>query len=106
MRSAILFSGPELDALKRLGQTIRLARLRRNLSQAELASRMGVARSSVAALEAGHAGVAIGALLKTLTVLGYPERLAAILASDPIGDDLDLALGRRRSGRQADVAPF
>ncbi|WP_372426112.1 helix-turn-helix transcriptional regulator [Salinarimonas chemoclinalis] len=104
MRITTPLSGDEYDALARLGETIRLARLRRNLSQVELAERIGVARSSVVALEKGRPGVAIGILMRALTVLGYPERLAELVGSDPIGDGLDL--GRRRAGAKADVADF
>ena len=68
MQRRVLLSGEERDALGRLGQTARLARLRRNFSQSELAERMGVARPSVAALENGHPGVGIGVLLKALSV--------------------------------------
>ena len=97
MRTTTVLSSDELASLARLGQTIRLARLRRNLTQAAFAERMGVGRPSV---------VAIGILLKALTVLGYTERLGEIVAADPIGDDMDAVLGRRRSRRSAHVADF
>ncbi len=51
MHKTVIMSGPEVETLRRLGQTLPLARLRRDLSQAELAERMGVARPTVAALE-------------------------------------------------------
>ncbi len=102
----MILSTPELEALDRLGRTLRLARLRRDLTQAELGERMGVARGAVAALEEGSAGTGVGVLLKALTVMGYADRLGELLASDPIGDDIDLATGRQRAGRYPDVAPF
>ena len=98
MRSTTVLATHETEALARLGQTVKLARLRRNLTQADLAERMGVARPSVVALEAGKPGVAVGILLKAMSVLGYPERIGEIIASDPIGDDMDVAMGRRRAG--------
>ncbi len=107
MRRAVIMSGPEVETLRRLGQTVRLARLRRNLSQAELAERMGVARPTVAALEKGNPGVGIGPLLKAMSVMGYTGRLGDLLAADPIGDDLDAVTGRKRGGRSAHhVASF
>ncbi|NBJ13768.1 helix-turn-helix transcriptional regulator [Microvirga arsenatis] len=106
MRAVVALSTYELDALERLGQTVKLARLRRNLTQAELAERMGVSRLTVVALEKGNAGTSIGALLKALTVFGYTGRLGEILASDPIGDDLDIAEGRKRARARTDVADF
>ncbi|MCJ2006075.1 helix-turn-helix domain-containing protein [Methylobacterium sp. E-041] len=106
MRTTTVLSSDELASLARLGQTIRLARLRRNLTQAAFAERMGVGRPSVVAIENGRPGVAVGILLKALTVLGYTERLGEIVAADPIGDDMDAVLGRRRSRRSAHVADF
>jgi transcriptional regulator with XRE-family HTH domain len=106
MRSTTVLSSTELESLARLGQTIRLARLRRNLSQDELAERVGVTRPSIIALERGKPGVAIGILLRTLTVLGYTERLGEVLSSDPIGDDIDLVAGRLRAGVRSHVADF
>ncbi|HEY0421229.1 MAG TPA: helix-turn-helix transcriptional regulator [Acetobacteraceae bacterium] len=96
----------ERAGLERLGRTIRLARLRRNLSQAELAERMGVSRSSVVMLERGAPGVAIGILLKALTVFGYTERLGEILANDPLGEEMELVTGRKRAGAGDGVADF
>ncbi|HSK42021.1 MAG TPA: helix-turn-helix transcriptional regulator [Arenibaculum sp.] len=96
----------ERESLERLGRTVRLARLRRNLSQAELAERMGVSRSSVVMLERGGPGVGIGILLKALTVFGYTDRLGEILADDPMGEEMELVTGRRRAGTRDGVADF
>ena len=89
-----------------LGRRLRVARLRRNWSQAEMAQRAGVTRKTYAALEAGDSGVSIGCLLKSLSILGYPERLGAVLDADPIGADLELETGRRRSSAAVDVEDF
>lgn len=106
MRASTVLGIDELGSLSRLGKSIRLARLRRSLSQDDLATRMGVGRGVVVNLEKGIPGVGIGILIKALTVLGYPERLGELLANDPIGDELDLALGRQRAGAKDDVADF
>lgn len=74
-RGVILTSG-EADSLKRLGERLRAARLRRNLSQEEVAIRMGVTRKVLVGLEAGAPGVSVVALAKIMAVLGYPERLS------------------------------
>ncbi|KAA5611901.1 helix-turn-helix transcriptional regulator [Rhodovastum atsumiense] len=93
-------------AMSVFGRRLRAARLRRNWSQAEMAQRSGVTRKTYAALEAGDSGVSVGCLLKALSILGYADRLTGILDSDPIGADLELETGRRRSSRTKDVEDF
>jgi len=106
MRKRVTFLPEDVEMLATLGRRLRVARLRRNWSQAEMARRAGVTRKTYAALEAGDSGVSLGCLMKNLPILGYPERLASILDADPIGADLELETGRRRSSRVADVADF
>lgn len=77
-------------ALERLGQDIRNARLRRRITVADLAVRAGTSPSSIARLERGDPGVAIGRLADVLVVLGLLERLADLI--DIRNDDLGLAL--------------
>ncbi len=78
------------SALERLGQDIRYARLRRGITVADLAVRAGTSPSSVARLERGDRGVAIGTLADVLVMLGLLERLADLI--DIRKDDLGLAL--------------
>lgn len=77
-------------ALKTLGQSIALARRRRGMSQADLASRMGVSVSTVRRLEDGHAGTALTYLGSALQVFGELEKLRLLL--DTPTDSLGLAL--------------
>ncbi|ALC12025.1 helix-turn-helix domain-containing protein [Sphingopyxis sp. 113P3] len=77
-------------ALERLGRDIRGARLRRRITVADLAVRAGTSPSSIARLEKGDAGVAVGTLADILVVLGLVERLADLI--DIRKDDLGLAL--------------
>jgi transcriptional regulator with XRE-family HTH domain len=88
-------SPPEADAMERLGRRIRLARLRRGITQEEMADRLGVTRKTYVALEGGKETVNIGALVKTMSVLGYVDRVSDILASDPIGEELEEIRGRK-----------
>lgn len=85
-------------ALERLGRDIRGARLRRGIAVADLAVRAGTSPSSVARLEKGDAGVAIGTLADVLVVLGLVERLADLI--DIRKDDLGLALADERLPRR------
>lgn len=77
-------------ALKTLGQRIALARRRRGMSQADLASRMGVSVSTVRRLEDGHSGTALTYLGSALQVFGELEKLRLLL--DTPTDSLGLAL--------------
>lgn len=106
MRASTVLGYDERNALHKLGKSIRLARLRRGLSQNDFAERVGVGRGAVVTLENGAPGVGIGILAKALMVLGYADRLGDLLASDPIGDEMDLAMGRQRAGAKDDVADF
>jgi transcriptional regulator with XRE-family HTH domain len=99
MKRSVLLSSVEMDGLELLARRIRLARLRRNISQQEMADRLGVTRKTYVALEQGKETVNIGVLVKVLTVLGYPDRLPDMLASDPLGEELEEIHGRKRAGR-------
>ena len=99
MKRSVLLSSPEADALELLGRRIKLARLRRNLSQDEMTARTGVTRKTYIALEQGKETVNFGLLVKVLAVLGYTERLSEMLASDPFGEDMEELHGRKRASR-------
>ncbi|PZO12053.1 MAG: transcriptional regulator [Burkholderiales bacterium] len=77
-------------ALKALGQNIELARRRRGMSQADLASRMGVSVSTVRRLEDGNSGTALVYLGSALQVFGELEKLRLLL--DTPTDSVGLAL--------------
>ncbi len=77
-------------AIKALGQNIELARRRRGMSQADLASRMGVSVSTVRRLEDGLSGTALAYLGRALQVFGELEKLRLLL--DTPTDSVGLAL--------------
>jgi transcriptional regulator with XRE-family HTH domain len=106
VRRVISVDTEEKKSLEHLGRRLRLARLRRNLSQEDMAERAGVTRKTYQALEAGETTSSLALLARTLTILGYPDRLADLLASDPIGEDVEDVHGRKRSGGVRDVADF
>lgn len=78
------------SALARLGDDLRIARLRRHIARADLAVRAGTSPSSVARLEKGDPGVGIGTLADVLVALGLIERLTDLV--DMRHDELGLAL--------------
>ena len=80
--------------LSSLGERFKLARLRRKLSNAAVAQRAGISRSSVYKVEAGDPGATLGTYLRVLAVLGLEGDVNALAADDKVGRKLqDLALG-------------
>jgi len=55
--------------LEELGDNIRLARLRRKLSAAQVAERAGMGRTTLTKIEQGHPGVGMGQIINVLKVL-------------------------------------
>lgn len=88
-----------------LGARIRAARLRRRMSQVEMAERMGVDRNTLMSLERGELSVGLGVLVRALGVTGLDQDLARVAAEDEVGRRLvDSASSptrrRRRAGGQ------
>ena len=84
---------PEQRLLAQLGERFRLARLRRKLSNATVASRAGISRSSLYKVEAGDPGATMGSYLRVLAALGLENDLDGLAADDKLGRKLqDLAL--------------
>ena len=90
------------DTLRQLGRNIRTARLRRNLTQAELAGRMGVSRFVVADIEKGKSTTGIAACLGALWALGLLAHMRDVAKPDrdDEGKALERARGPARAGRQ------
>jgi transcriptional regulator with XRE-family HTH domain len=79
--------------LSRLGERLKLARLRRKLSNAVVAQRAGISRTSLYKVEAGNPGATIGMYLRVMTVLGLETDINTLAADDKVGRKLqDLAL--------------
>lgn len=81
---------PVRRALRKLGQDIRNARLRRRISTAVMAERASISRATLNKIEKGNLGVALGHYATVLFVLGMVERLAetADIRNDRLGSDL------------------
>lgn len=95
---------PGRRALKALGHDITVARKRRRIPQQLLADRMLVSRQTLQRLEAGDPAVSLGVLASALFVLGFTQRLEALLApeSDAMGVSEDLARLPRRTHAPSD----
>ena len=70
------------DCVAQLGQRIRVARIRRGWSVVDLASKAGINRNTLTALELGKPGTAIGACFTVLWVLGLEKSLDAMADPD------------------------
>lgn len=91
---------PVARALQQAGENLRLARLRRGFSQAEVAERAGMSRLTLRALERGSPNVSLGAWANVLHVLGLEGDLAKVGQADELGRQLqDASLRRPRSPR-------
>lgn len=87
------------QALIRLGQNIRTARLRRSWRMADLAKRMGVTRFTVADVEKGKPGTSVASYLGALWALGLLEQISTV--ADPDQDSVGKALQAARAPQVA-----
>ena len=72
------------ERTKGLGYRLRLARIRRGMSIAEVAAKAGINRNTLTALELGKPGVALGAYVTVLWALGLDNSLEGV--ADPDAD--------------------
>ena len=87
--------------LVELGQRLRAARMRRNMTQAQLAERVGVSLPTIAKLEAGNPTTSMASLVRALSMLGLEGDLEQLAAADPVGRELqDGNLMRPSSARR------
>ena len=96
-RRAIIFPRQQ-KILKTLGENIKLARKRRELTQQLISERTGISRVTLRKIESGDAGVSIGHYLTVLAALNLAEDLAKVAQDDEFGRKLQDAklLGRNR----------
>ncbi len=86
-RSPVIFpKGKRI--LTDLGENIKMARLRRKLSSAQVAERAGIGRSTLVKIEKGYPGVGIGHFLNVLRVLGLEQDFLMLAKDDELGRKL------------------
>lgn len=67
-----VYSPLALEALTMLGKLIRLARKQRRMSEAELAERTGISRSTLQRIEKGDPKVEVGIMFEAAALVGVP----------------------------------
>ena len=93
------------ERVTQLGQRIRVARIRRGWSVVDLASKAGINRNTLTALELGKPGTAIGVCFTVLWALGLDKSLDAVADpdSDLHGKALEASSRPRRAGKARKV---
>lgn len=91
------------NILKTLGEQIKLARLRRNLTAELVAERAGISRSSLWKVESGNPAVAMGIYAAVLHALNNMDKdLLLVAKDDEMGrrlQDLELITRKRATRR-------
>ena len=90
---------PVSERVTQLGQRIRVARIRRGWSVVDLASKAGINRNTLTALELGKPGTAIGVCFTVLWALGLEKSLDSV--ANPDGDVHGKALEAARRPTRA-----
>ncbi|MBX9577356.1 MAG: helix-turn-helix domain-containing protein [Chthoniobacterales bacterium] len=85
---------PAARALRKLGRDLAVARRKRRISTADMASRLFVSRDTLWRLEKGDPSVAIGTLATATFILQLHERFNSL--ASPASDDLGLSLEEER----------
>ena len=94
------------EILKTMGEQIKLARLRRDLSAELVAERAGISRASLWKVESGSPAVAIGIYAAVLHALGDMDKDMLLVAKDDeMGrqmPDLNLMTRKRATRRKSE----
>ena len=81
-----------------MGENIKLARKRRNLTTIQVSERAGIDRTTLYHIEKGNPSVSIGAYFNVLRVLGLHDDFLKLAADDEFGRKLqDLKLIGKKS---------
>jgi transcriptional regulator with XRE-family HTH domain len=89
--------------LEKLGEDIKLARLRRKLSAEQVAERAGISRSTLWQIEKGLPNVSMGYYAQVLFVLGLEKNLTIMAADDVLGrklQDAEILVKKRAPKRK------
>jgi len=86
MNSRSILVLPQLEKLLvQLGENLKLSRLRRKLTTAQVAERAGITRTTLWQVEKGAPHVSMGAYAQVLFVLGMEKDLLKLATDDELG---------------------
>lgn len=99
-RNSIALLPKNKKILKKVGENIKLARLRRKLTMDQVSERAGISRPTLSSLEKGNPAVSLGIVLQVLVVLGLEKDFILLANDDILGrkiQDADLIVRERGS---------
>lgn len=83
--------------MEKVGENIKLARKRRELTTMQVAERAGIDRTTLYHIEKGNSRVSMGAYFNVLRVLGLQDDFLKLAADDELGRKLqDLNLLKKK----------
>lgn len=103
MRETKAFLPKNKRILQRVGENLRLARLRRKLSAAKVAERAGISRNTLYLLEKGSPSTSLATLFGVLIVLGLEKDFLLLAKDDELGrklEDARLSKPRKRAPKK------
>lgn len=91
MSSELPLPIPVKRALRKLGNDIRAARIRRRITMALMSERASISRTTLTKIEKGNPSVSLGAYATVIFILGLLSNLASLLeiSKDELGRDLE-----------------
>lgn len=103
-RSRSVLFPKQVRELRRLGENIKLARLRRHLTTTQVAERAGISRTTLSKIEAGEFSITVESFYKVLWVLGIHGEFLRIAEIDKFGHELEDAklLAKQRGPKRKD----
>ncbi len=104
MKASVTLLPKHLRLMSRLGENLKLARLRRRLSAEQVAQRAGISRPTLHKIEKGDPTVAMGSYFMVMNVLGLEQDIEHLAADDEFGrrlQDLGLTTPKRAPKRDA-----
>ena len=91
------------EAVRTLGENIRVARIRRRMKQEDLAQKCSITRKTLYGIEKGLPGVGIGQVFSVLWVMGLLDSVKEL--ADPDNDEHGKILEAARQKKRVRDAP-